>query len=73
MAHALIFDMDGTMIDSMGHHRQSWIAFAEHPGVAMPIDELMRRTGFPLVPYGKIWCPCADDATTLVMGVNVGP
>jgi beta-phosphoglucomutase-like phosphatase (HAD superfamily) len=44
MAHALIFDMDGTMIDSMGHHRQSWIAFAEHHGVAMPIDELMRRT-----------------------------
>lgn len=41
---ALVFDLDGTMIDSMGHHRQSWIAFAEHHGLAMPIDELMRRT-----------------------------
>jgi beta-phosphoglucomutase-like phosphatase (HAD superfamily) len=41
---ALIFDMDGTMIDSMGHHRQSWTAFAHAHGVTMPIDELMRRT-----------------------------
>jgi beta-phosphoglucomutase-like phosphatase (HAD superfamily) len=28
-----IFDMDGTMIDSMGYHAQSWALFAEahHP------------------------------------------
>ena len=44
MSRALIFDMDGTMIDSMGHHRQSWIAFARVHGLPMPIDELMRRT-----------------------------
>jgi len=41
---ALIFDMDGTMIDSMPFHRQSWIEFAAMHGLAMPIDELMRRT-----------------------------
>jgi len=41
---ALIFDMDGTMIDSMPFHRTSWIAFAELHGLAMPIDEMMRRT-----------------------------
>jgi len=41
---ALVFDMDGTMIDSMGHHRQSWIEFARHHGLGMDIDELMRRT-----------------------------
>lgn len=41
---ALVFDMDGTMIDSMGHHRESWIAFARHHGLGMDIDELMRRT-----------------------------
>jgi beta-phosphoglucomutase-like phosphatase (HAD superfamily) len=41
---ALIFDMDGTMIDSMPHHRQSWIAFAAHHGLSVGVDDLMRRT-----------------------------
>lgn len=41
---ALIFDMDGTMIDSMGHHRQAWILFAQRHGVTMEADEIMRRT-----------------------------
>jgi beta-phosphoglucomutase-like phosphatase (HAD superfamily) len=41
---ALIFDMDGTMIDSMPFHRTSWIDFAASHGLSMPIDELMRRT-----------------------------
>jgi beta-phosphoglucomutase-like phosphatase (HAD superfamily) len=64
---ALIFDMDGTMIDSMGHHRQSWIDFAAHHGLEIEVDELMRRTtgrtgaecmaellGRP-VPYEEAW------------------
>lgn len=42
--HALIFDMDGTMIDSMGHHRQSWIEFARRHALAIEVDDLMRRT-----------------------------
>jgi beta-phosphoglucomutase-like phosphatase (HAD superfamily) len=41
---ALIFDMDGTMIDSMPFHRDSWIDFAALHGLSMPIDEVMRRT-----------------------------
>ena len=41
---ALIFDMDGTMIDSMGHHRQSWIEFARRHAIEIEVDELMRRT-----------------------------
>lgn len=52
---ALIFDMDGTMIDSMGHHRRSWIAFAEHHGLSMDIDELMRRT------TGRTGAECMDE------------
>jgi beta-phosphoglucomutase-like phosphatase (HAD superfamily) len=54
-AKALIFDMDGTMIDSMGHHRQSWIAFAKHHGLTMPIDDLMRRT------TGRNGAECMDE------------
>ncbi len=41
---ALIFDMDGTMIDSMPYHTQSWLEFARRHGVVMDIAELMRRT-----------------------------
>jgi beta-phosphoglucomutase-like phosphatase (HAD superfamily) len=41
---ALIFDMDGTMIDSMGHHAQSWAVFARQHGLNIEIDDLMRRT-----------------------------
>ncbi len=42
--HALIFDMDGTMIDSMGHHRLSWIEFSRRHAIDIEIDEMMRRT-----------------------------
>ena len=41
---ALIFDMDGTMIDSMGFHAQSWDMFAHQHGLSIGIDDLMRRT-----------------------------
>jgi beta-phosphoglucomutase-like phosphatase (HAD superfamily) len=41
---ALIFDMDGTMIDSMPWHAQSWIAFTQRHGLTIEVDDLMRRT-----------------------------
>jgi beta-phosphoglucomutase-like phosphatase (HAD superfamily) len=41
---ALIFDMDGTMIDSMGHHRLSWIEFARRHAIEIEVNDLMRRT-----------------------------
>ncbi|QDL53854.1 HAD family hydrolase [Rhodoferax aquaticus] len=41
---ALIFDMDGTMIDSMPTHRRTWAEFARSQGLEVDIDDLMRRT-----------------------------
>ncbi|MEI8324717.1 MAG: HAD family phosphatase [Betaproteobacteria bacterium] len=41
---ALIFDMDGTMVDSMPTHAQSWIEFTQVHQLDIPIDEVMRRT-----------------------------
>jgi beta-phosphoglucomutase-like phosphatase (HAD superfamily) len=41
---ALIFDMDGTMIDSMGHHAESWMLFAKQHGLMVDVSDLMRRT-----------------------------
>ena len=41
---ALIFDMDGTMVDSMPAHARSWGEFARRHQVDMAIDEILRRT-----------------------------
>jgi beta-phosphoglucomutase-like phosphatase (HAD superfamily) len=35
---ALIFDMDGTMVDSMPYHAKSWAAFAERPGMEIDLE-----------------------------------
>ncbi len=40
----LIFDMDGTMIDSMPYHAQSWVTFTQRHGIAIEVDDLLRRT-----------------------------
>lgn len=40
---ALIFDMDGTMVDSMPHHASSWLTFAQKHGIDLSLDEMMRR------------------------------
>lgn len=41
---AFIFDMDGTMVDSMPHHASTWMDFARRHGIAIEADDLMRRT-----------------------------
>jgi len=54
-SRALIFDMDGTMIDSMGHHRLSWIEFARRHALAIEVDALMQRT------TGRTGAECMDE------------
>jgi beta-phosphoglucomutase-like phosphatase (HAD superfamily) len=41
---ALIFDMDGTMIDSMPTHQASWAVFAQRHGLTHSIEDIMRLT-----------------------------
>ncbi|MDO8769763.1 MAG: HAD family phosphatase [Burkholderiaceae bacterium] len=44
LTQALIFDMDGTMVDSMPHHATSWLTFAKKHSIDLSLDEMMRRT-----------------------------
>jgi len=41
---ALVFDMDGTMIDSMGCHAQSWAVFTQRHGIHLGLAEVLRLT-----------------------------
>ena len=41
---AFIFDMDGTMVDSMPWHAKAWVEFARRRGLSIDIPDLMRRT-----------------------------
>lgn len=41
---ALIFDMDGTMVDSMPWHAKSWVEFTRRHGLNMDVAEILRRT-----------------------------
>jgi beta-phosphoglucomutase-like phosphatase (HAD superfamily) len=41
---ALIFDMDGTMIDSMPYHARSWLEFCKRHGITMDVKDLLQRT-----------------------------
>lgn len=40
----LIFDMDGTMVDSMPAHARSWTEFTRRHGISMDAEEILRRT-----------------------------
>ncbi|QNK71912.1 HAD family phosphatase [Variovorax sp. PAMC28562] len=41
---ALIFDMDGTMIDSMPWHAKAWVEYARRRKMTIDVPDLMRRT-----------------------------
>lgn len=41
---AFIFDMDGTIVDNMDFHTQSWVKFFERRGIDIDADEFFRST-----------------------------
>ncbi len=41
---ALIFDMDGTMVESMPWHAKAWVEYARRRGMRIDVPDLMRRT-----------------------------
>jgi beta-phosphoglucomutase family hydrolase len=43
-ARAIIFDMDGTLVDNMPYHKQTWLEWAKREGLDLPEDELLAKT-----------------------------
>lgn len=44
MNQALIFDMDGTIVDNMAYHHAAWVDFFRQRGRILDEDEFFRRT-----------------------------
>lgn len=44
LARALIFDMDGTIVDNMGYHSAAWVKFFQVHGKTIDEEEFFRQT-----------------------------
>ena len=59
---AVVFDMDGVLIDSGAHHRAAWAALLDELGVEAPGDVWRLTIGRP-----------AEEAVPLLLGEDVSP
>jgi beta-phosphoglucomutase len=44
LGYAFLFDMDGTIVDNMGYHSQSWVRFFANRGRAIDEDAFFKAT-----------------------------
>ena len=44
VTRALIFDVDGTIVNSMPAHARSWDIFRQRYDIDMTVEEILRRT-----------------------------
>jgi HAD superfamily hydrolase (TIGR01509 family) len=61
-ARAVVFDMDGVLVDSGAHHREAWSRMLGELGVAVPPAFWRRTIGRP-----------AAEAVSLLLGGSVAP
>jgi beta-phosphoglucomutase family hydrolase len=50
---AVIFDMDGTLVDSMPYHHQAWVSFLSQKGIDLSPEEVHEKihgTAFDIMP-----------------------
>lgn len=65
---ALIFDMDGTLVDNMGFHHRTWIEWAHREGLAGSNEYILSQTHGTIREITRRLFPDEDDATRFARG-----
>ena len=65
---ALIFDMDGTLVDNMGFHHRTWIEWAHREGLPGSNEEIWSQTHGTIREIVRRLFPDEDDATRFARG-----
>lgn len=70
-ADAFIFDCDGTLVDTMGAHYQSWVQAIREAGATQPLDldrflSLGGLSGMEVADHLRVWCGVEAPAGDLV-------
>ncbi len=62
---AVIFDMDGTLVDNMDFHRQTWLIWAKREGLNKSDDEILRNVNGTIGEIVARLFPDVQDANEL--------
>jgi HAD superfamily hydrolase (TIGR01549 family) len=57
MLHAVIFDVDGTLVDSVDHHARAWKEAFAHFGIEVAYDDIRSRVGMGADKIIPIYVP----------------
>ncbi|MGY4676312.1 beta-phosphoglucomutase family hydrolase [Pasteurella sp. P03HT] len=67
--NGLIFDMDGTLIDTMPCHAQAWLMVGEHYGYALQPEVMYQMAGAPLRTIAQAMMEKAEMPLSLLPDV----
>lgn len=56
----LVFDLDGTILDTMQHHWDAWRQTAEEFGLKLSVEELLALAGKPSTAIMELLCSQQD-------------